>query len=230
MEVGSRVCLCVHDHERGWFRSAPRAGQPALRLSGRKMSGASRGLGSGLGPDPLAHVGSARLPSASGRQWVQGRVWSGEPLPSPSASILRVMGVGCPWAGHSWCPSVVSTHGHQSWCPGLHQAWRSHLHAASLHRPGTSPTCWEEVTGPGPQSSWPGGIGEHVCAAVRFRSVQGHSAQVSPAPSPSHLATPWQRAVAPPASPSAAAWPLGRLHCRPESTRASISVAGVPTG
>ena len=165
MAVGSRVCLCVHDHERGWFRSAPWAGQPALRLSGKKTSGASQESGSRLGPDPRADVSSAHLPGASGRRWPRGHVWSGEPLPSPSALILGAVGVGCPWAGHDWCPSVVGAHGHQSWCPGLHQAQRSHpAHSESSQAP-TSSTRWEEVTGPGSQSSWLAGSGSTF---VRF--------------------------------------------------------------
>lgn len=98
-------------------------------------------------------------------------------LPFPAALILGAVGVGCLWAELDtidaprwWAPASIT--------PGAQGFTRHGAHilpTASLHRPQTSPTWREEVTGPGPQSSWPGGIGEHVCAALGFGRVRGHT-------------------------------------------------------
>lgn len=98
-------------------------------------------------------------------------------LPFAAALILGAAGVGRLWAElHTvgaprwWAPAGIS--------PGAQGVTRHGaciLPTASLHRPRTSPTWREEVTGPGPQSSWPGGVGEHVCAALGFGSVRGHA-------------------------------------------------------
>lgn len=95
--------------------SAPRAGQPALRLSGRKMSGASRGRGPGLAL--TRRPCGQRAPRVSGCRAGPCVVWR---APFSSCFDSEGHGVGCPWAGHSWCPSWWLSHGHQSWCPGLH--------------------------------------------------------------------------------------------------------------
>ena len=95
--------------------------------------------------------------------------------------------ISTPWW---WAPASIT--------PGA-QGFTRHgartLPTARLHRPQTSPTWREEVTGPGPQSSWPGGIREHVCAALGFGSVQGHtcsglSSRVTESPSRPVAASP----------------------------------------